>query len=196
MIVALTSVIAVVLLVVVHRALLFRTESSARKVAEVLKQERDELEERANQLEAIKEEIDQLNAALAKLMTERLRATRRKKKKPAQSKLFIHEIGGREPGRKQFEFPLQVVPGLLKLQPNKVVFHPDIWKFRNEAHVWAADYPVAQMLTSSLFNGSSGVVIGTATAETEETPEQADDGVPEVDGHPDSAMVQSEAAGP
>lgn len=198
MIVALTSVVAVVLLIAVHRALLFRMESNARKVAEVLKQERDELEERADRLEAIKEEIDGLNAELSNLATEKLRTLRRKKKKPVHSRLFVHEIGGREPGRKQFEFPLQAVPAVLRMNPTKVIFHPDIWKFKNEAHVWAADYPVAQMLTSSVFNGTNGVVIAAPTPDAAEPDDPADAGVaglpPDVD--PSAGMSQAEAASP
>lgn len=181
-IVAMVSVAGVGLLLIVHRALIFTKESTARDVAETLKEERDELEERANQLEAFQKEIDEITDKLGKMAAEKLKLMRQKKKKAALSKLFVHEISGREPGRKLFEFPLQPIPGLIRLKQNKAIFHPAIWSYRNEAHVWAADYPVAQMLTGSVFNGASGVVIGTTTEAEPEEPISGE--VPEAGAMP------------
>lgn len=163
---AMLSIAGVGILAIVHRALIYTKESTARDIAETLKEERGELEDRANQLEAFQKEINEITETLGKMAAEKLKLMRRKKKKASLSKLFVHEISGREPGRKLFEFPLQPIPGLMRVKQNKVIFHPDIWAYRNEAHVWPADYPVAQMLTGSVFNGASGVVIG-STAEPE-----------------------------
>ena len=94
--------------------------------------------------------------------------TRRGGKRTSASRRFVHEIGRLEPGRSLFRFPLSMVPGFAQRPGAKMVVHPAIWPFQNEAHVWSADFPAAQMLTRTIFNDAVGVTIGTPPDDTDE----------------------------
>lgn len=150
------------LFLAIRHGLITLKEREVKRVGAQLMAERDALEERANALEARQSEIETQKAALADLEAEKLMLTRRGKKRASGSRRFIHEIGRPEPGRHLFRFPLSMSPGATQRPDAKAVVHPAIWPFQNEAQVWAADFPAAQMLTRSIFNDAVGVVIGAA----------------------------------
>ena len=153
---------AVILFLIIRRVLIHRTEKEVRRIGDALKTERQELERRADELEAFQTEIEVLKAKLADLATQKLMLSRRGRKRTTTSRRFIHEIGRAEPGRHCFPFTLSVAPGFAQRPEPKLVVHPAIWAFHNEAQVWASDFPAAQMLTRSVFHEGVGVTVGIA----------------------------------
>ncbi|PWC34225.1 hypothetical protein [Azospirillum sp. TSO35-2] len=156
---ALFCITATPLFLAVRRGLIHRTEREIRRAGAALIAERDALEAQANELEAMQADIGRLKARLVELSTEKLILDRRSGKRAATSRRFIHEIGRFEPGRSQFTFRLAMAPGFLDRPDAKAVVHPAIWRFENEAQVWATDFGAAQMLSRSIFHDGVGVTI-------------------------------------
>lgn len=148
------------LFLAIRHGLITLKEREIKRVGAQLMAERDALEVRANELEAMQTEIGAQKAVLVDLAAEKLMLTRRGKKRASGSRRFIHEIGREEPGRHRFRFTLSMSPGAMQRPDAKAVIHPAIWPFQNEAQVWASDFPAAQMLTRSIFNEAVGVVVG------------------------------------
>lgn len=156
---------ATLLFLAVRFALILARGRELERVAAKLKAERDALEVRANELEAMQADVEAQRAVLAELEAERLVLGRRGRKRTAGSRRFIHEIGRPEVGRLLFRFTLSMIPGAMQRPDAKAVVHPAIWPFRNEAQVWSTDYPAAQMLTRSIFNETVGVTFVSSDAE-------------------------------
>lgn len=164
------------LFLVVRRALITLKERAVKQVGATLMAERDALEVRANELEAMQTEIEAQKAVLVDLAAEKLMLTRRGKKRASGSRRFIHEIGREELGRHRFRFTLSMSPGAMQRPDAKAVIHPAIWPFQNEAQVWASDFPAAQMLTRSIFNEAVGVVVGVVSGDDAPAPSPVDPG--------------------
>ncbi len=156
---ALFCIGAPLLFLAIRRGLLHRTEREVRRAGARLVAERDALERQANELEAMQADIEATKARLAELSTHKLILTRRNGKRTASSRRFIHEIGRPEPTRNRFVFRLAMAPGFVGKPDAKAVVHPDIWRFENEAQVWAADFAAARMLTGSIFHDRVGVTV-------------------------------------
>lgn len=148
------------LFLAIRHGLITLKEREIKRVGAQLMAERDALEVRANELEAMQTEIGAQKAVLVDLAAEKLMLTRRGKKRASGSRRFIHEIGREEPGRHRFRFTLSMSPAAMQRPDAKAVIHPAIWPFQNEAQVWASDLLAAQMLTRSIFNEAVGVVVG------------------------------------
>ncbi|WP_042443115.1 hypothetical protein [Azospirillum sp. B510] len=159
MLLALFCIGATLLFLGIRRGLILRTEREIRRCGRVLVSERDALETQANELEAMQADIEAMKAKLAELSTEKLVLDRRGGKRTAASRRFIHEIGRHEPGRAHFTFRLAMAPGFTGRPDAKAVVHPAIWRFENEARVWAADFAAAQMLTRNIFHEGVGVTV-------------------------------------
>lgn len=164
------------LFLVVRRALITLKERAVKQVGARLMAERDALEVRANELEAMQTEIEAQKAALVDLAAEKLMLTRRGKKRASGSRRFIHEIGREELGRHRFRFTLSMSPGATQRPDAKAVIHPAIWPFQNEAQVWASDLLAAQMLTRSIFNEAVGVVVGVVGGDDAPAPPPVEQG--------------------
>lgn len=165
MLLALFCVGATLLFLGIRRALILRTDREIRRCGATLVAERDALESQANELEAMQAEIAALKAQLVELSTEKLILTRRGGRRTAATRRFIHEIGRPEPGRSRFVFRLAMAPGFTARPDAKAVVHPAIWRFENEAQVWAADFAAAQMLTRNIFHDGVGVTVSSEDAE-------------------------------
>ncbi len=158
--VATLCIAGVLLFLAVRWALIHLKDREVKRTGVILLAEREDLERRANELEALQAEIELHKANLTDLAAQKLVLTRRGRKRTTASRRFIHEIGRGEPGRSLFTFTLSMVPGFAQRPGAKSVVHPSIWAFQNEAKVWAADFPAAQMLTRTVFNDAVGVSIG------------------------------------
>jgi len=158
-VIAILCITAVVLFLAARRTLIHVKDREVKRTGAALLVEREELERRANELEALQTEIEARKAALADLAAQKLIVTRRGRKRTGTSRRFVHEIGRGEPGRSLFTFPLSMIPGFAQRPGAKLVVHPSLWAFHNEAQVWAADFPAAQMLTRTVFNDAVGVVV-------------------------------------
>ncbi|MCG5241059.1 hypothetical protein ACIU1J_08995 [Azospirillum doebereinerae] len=163
--VAVLCVAGAILFLAGRRALIHMKDREVKKAGATLMAEREELEQRANELEALQAEIDRLRASLADLATQKLILGRRGRKRADTSRRFTHEIGRSEPGRSLFAFSLSMAPGFLQRPDAKAVVHPAIWAFENRVEVWAADFPAAQMLTRTVFNDAVGVTVGAPEGE-------------------------------
>ncbi|PWC82775.1 hypothetical protein TSH100_22660 [Azospirillum sp. TSH100] len=159
MLLALFSIGATLLFLGIRRGLLLRTEREIRRCGATLAAERDALEAQANELEAMQAEIEAMKTRLAELSTDKLVLSRRSGKRIAATRRFIHEIGRHEPGRNHFTFRLAMAPGFTARPDAKAVVHPAIWRFANEAQVWASDFAAAQMLTRNIFHDGVGVTV-------------------------------------
>ncbi|KAA0598026.1 septum formation topological specificity factor MinE [Azospirillum lipoferum] len=159
MLLALFCIGATLLFLGIRRGLILRTEREIRRCGAILAAERDALELQANELEAMQAEIEAMKARLAELSTDKLALSRRSGKRTAATRRFIHEIGRPEPGRNHFVFKLAMAPGFAAKPDAKAVVHPAIWRFGNEAQVWASDFAAAQMLTRNIFHDGVGVTV-------------------------------------
>ncbi|AWK88732.1 hypothetical protein DEW08_21845 (plasmid) [Azospirillum thermophilum] len=182
------SIAFVAVLLLAYRCLLYKQDREIRAAVEVLSRERDVLDGRSTDLEALNQQIGVLSTALEEVGKHKLKRYK-SRRKAAKSILFVHEIGGCEPGRKLFRFAVQAAGGLSQHQRDRMIFHPDIWHHRNEIHVWATDPSIARMLTSAVFNSGSGMVV--SQAEGEETVEAAanEDAPPSVPAAAFEALV-------
>lgn len=184
------SIAFVAVMLLAYRCLLYKQDREIRAAVEVLSRERDVLDERSTDLEALNQQIGVLNTALDEVSKHKLKRYKAKQKAAARSILFIHEIGGCEPGRKLFRFAVQAAGTLSQHQRDRMIFHPDIWHHRNEIHVWATDPSVARMLTSAVFNSGSGMVVSQAEGEeTVETPAGGDTPPPPLPAATFEALV-------
>ncbi|CAO3415151.1 hypothetical protein [Azospirillum endophyticum] len=169
MLLALFCIGATLLFLVIRRGLILRADREIRRCGAILIAERNTLESQANELEAMQAEIGAMKSRLAELAAEKLILNRRGGKRTAATRRFIHEIGRPEPGRNRFAFRLAMAPGFTgrpdakgsdaKAPNAKAVVHPAIWRFRNEAQVWANDFAAAQMLTRNIFHEGVGVTV-------------------------------------
>ena len=167
MLLALFCIGATLLFLGIRRALILRADRQIRRCGAILVAERDALEDQANELEAMQAEIGLLKAKLVELSTEKLILNRRGGKRAATARRFIHEIGRHEPGRNRFVFRLAMAPGFTARAEAKAVVHPAIWRFGNEAQVWASDFAAAQMLTRNIFHDGVGVTVSSEGADEE-----------------------------
>lgn len=165
MLLALFSIGATLLFLGIRRGLILRTDREIRRCGAALTAERDALERQANELEAMQAEIEATKARLVELSTDKLVLNRRSGKRTAAARRFIHEIGRPEPGRNHFTFPLAMAPGFTARPDAKAVVHPAIWRFGNEAQVWASDFAAAQMLTRNIFHEGVGVTVSSEEAD-------------------------------
>lgn len=159
MLLALFSIGATLLFLGIRRGLILRTDREIRRCGAALTAERDALERQANELEAMQAEIEATKARLMELSTDKLVLNRRSGKRTAAARRFIHEVGRPEPGRNHFTFRLAMAPGFTARPDSKAVVHPAIWRFGNEAQVWASDFAAAQMLTRNIFHEGVGVTV-------------------------------------
>ncbi|MBY6260466.1 hypothetical protein EI613_00810 [Azospirillum sp. 412522] len=167
MLLALFCIGATFLFLGIRRALILRADQEIRRCGATLIAERDALEAQANELEAMQAEIEATKAKLVELSTEKLVLDRRGGKRAAAGRRFIHEIGRPEPGRSYFVFRLAIAPGFTGHPDAKAVVHPAIWRFGNEAQVWAGDFAAAQMLTRNIFHEGVGVTVSSEDAQEE-----------------------------
>ncbi|PGH53028.1 hypothetical protein CRT60_24170 [Azospirillum palustre] len=165
MLLALFSIGATLLFLGIRRGLILRTDREIRRCGAALTAERDALERQANELEAMQAEIEATKARLVELSTDKLVLNRRSGKRTAAARRFIHEIGRPEPGRNHFTFRLAMAPGFTARPDAKAVVHPAIWRFGNEAQVWASDFAAAQMLTRNIFHEGVGVTVSSEEAD-------------------------------
>lgn len=165
MLLALFCIGSTLLFLGIRRGLILRTEREIRRCAAALTAERDALELQANELEAMQAEIEATKARLVELSTDKLVLSRRSGKLTAAARRFIHEIGRHEPGRDHFVFRLAMTPGFTARSDAKAVVHPAIWRFENEAQVWASDFAAAQMLTRNIFHEGVGVTVSSEDAD-------------------------------
>ncbi|WP_377808692.1 hypothetical protein ABNQ38_25655 [Azospirillum sp. A29] len=165
MLLALFSIGATLLFLGIRRGLILRTDREIRRCGAALTAERDALELQANELEAMQAEIEATKARLVELSTDKLILNRRSGKRTAAARRFIHEIGRPEPGRNHFTFRLAMTPGFAARPDAKAVVHPAIWRFGNEAQVWASDFAAAQMLTRNIFHEGVGVTVSSEEAD-------------------------------
>lgn len=172
MLLALFCIGATLLFLGIRRGLILRADREIRRCGATLIAERDALEAQANELEAMQADIEAMKARLVELSTEKLVLDRRGGKRAAAARRFIHEIGRPEPGRNRFAFRLAMAPGFTghpdsKGPDAKAVVHPAIWRFGNEAQVWAGDFAAAQMLTRNIFHEGVGVTVSGEEAQDE-----------------------------
>ncbi|MBK1836434.1 hypothetical protein JHL17_03330 [Azospirillum sp. YIM B02556] len=170
MLLALFCIGATLLFLVIRRGLILRADREIRRCGAILIAERDTLESQANELEAMQAEIGAMKSKLAELAAEKLILNRRSGKRSAAARRFIHEIGRPEPGRNRFVFRLAMAPGFTgrpdaKAPSAKAVVHPAIWRFRNEAQVWANDFAAAQTVTRNIFHEGVGVTVSSEGAD-------------------------------
>lgn len=167
MLLALFCIGATLLFLGIRRGLILRADREIRRCGAILAAERDALELQANELEAMQAEIAAVKARLVELSTDKLVLSRRNGKRTAAARRFIHEIGRPEPGRNRFVFRLAMTPGFTARSDAKAVVHPAIWRFGNEAQVWASDFAAAQMLTRNIFHDGVGVTVSGEDANEE-----------------------------
>ncbi|WP_042695376.1 hypothetical protein [Azospirillum sp. B506] len=165
MLLALFCIGATLLFLGIRRGMILRADREIRRCGTTLAAERDALELQANELEAMQADIAAMQARLAELSTDKLVLSRRSGKRTAATRRFIHEIGRPEPGRNRFVFRLAMAPGFTARPDAKAVVHPAIWRFENEAQVWASDFAAAQMLTRNIFHDGVGVTVSGEDAE-------------------------------
>ncbi|MFS2011070.1 hypothetical protein ACCD06_14500 [Azospirillum sp. CT11-132] len=167
MLLALFCIGATLLFLGIRHALILRADRQIRRCGATLAAERDSLEGQANELEAMQAEIGAMKAKLVELSTEKLILNRRGGKRAATERRFIHEIGRPEAGRNRFVFRLAMAPGFTARPDAKAVVHPAIWRFENEAQVWAGDFAAAQMLTRNIFHDGVGVTVSSEGVDEE-----------------------------
>lgn len=152
-------VIGVALLVIVHRSIIVARERKLESMLEMLGRERDLLREKADAIEAMMGECEALTSAVEEAKQKRVTLLRHYNRERRGISIFIHEIGRPEPGRTLFRFPIRTLQPHFSRPETRIIFHPHIWQFHNEAHVWATDLPSAIMLARTVFNEKSGVFV-------------------------------------
>ncbi len=154
------AVVGVMLLVATELSRIFLTERVIRKARERLDAEHTTLRGRAAQLESLIAEIDRLNQELTKANDAKDKLEKQAKRMNLSPIQFIHEIARKEPGNHLFRFSVKPVGDWDRKPPERIVFHPMVWKYRNTVHIWAQEYAAAQYLVGSMFNETSGVSLG------------------------------------
>lgn len=145
-------------------------ERDVRRAKARLSEENALLRQRAGAIEALQAETERLTEEIRQANVARSSLNLKAKKVGQAALRFIHEIGRKEPHNSAFSFTLSALGNWERKPPERIIFHPTIWKHRNIVVVQAQEFAAALTLIRSIFNEASGVEVGHPTDAMEPAP--------------------------
>jgi hypothetical protein len=141
----------------VENALLIYKRRAEAKYIERFHQERLTLEQKAEEMEKVREEISKLIEKTETLRKNKKSAAKEADKEKRATRCFVHDIGVDESGKTQFTFELKSKIPAATIQNSAAIFHKSIWAYRNVARVWASDLQLAATILRSVFPEKSNI---------------------------------------
>lgn len=152
----LAAALALVLIEAVRSRLALREHDSVR---DRFNEEMKTLKDRAAEMETLMARISALQAQLDREKTEQISLELKVLKTADTGIRFIHEIGRPAAQAVEYTFGVRPTGDWRRQPPERMIFHPMIWRHVNEVRVWAPEHAAALSMVTSIFNNSTGLVI-------------------------------------